>query len=60
MGGRPVWSRTAPGPFEPYAVGYAQWLAEQGFSREQDRAVGLISSVISATGSRSRVWARMS
>ena len=33
MGGRPVWSRTAPGPFEPYAAGYAQWLAEQGFSQ---------------------------
>ena len=32
MGGRPVWSRTAPGPLEPCAVGYARWLAEQGFS----------------------------
>jgi integrase/recombinase XerD len=35
MGGKPVWSRTAPGPFEPYAVGYARWLIEQGFSRSR-------------------------
>ena len=35
MGGRPVWSRTAPGPLEPYAVGYARWLAEQGFSESR-------------------------
>lgn len=33
MGGRPVWSRTAPGPFEPCASGYAVWLAGQGFSQ---------------------------
>ncbi|MGA2930419.1 MAG: hypothetical protein ABSG43_31445 [Solirubrobacteraceae bacterium] len=40
MGGRPVWSRTAPGPFERYVAGYAQWLGEQGFSRGRiDRRV---------------------
>jgi integrase/recombinase XerD len=40
MGGRPVWSRTAPGPLEPYAAGYARWLAEQGFSQSRiDRRV---------------------
>lgn len=35
MGGKPVWCRTAPGPLEPYAVGYAQWLAAQGFSQSR-------------------------
>lgn len=33
--GRSAWSRTAPGPLEPYAVGFVQWLAEQGFSRSR-------------------------
>jgi integrase/recombinase XerD len=33
MGGKPVWCRTAPGPLEPYADGYARWLADQGFSQ---------------------------
>lgn len=33
MGGKPVWSRTAPGPLESYASGYALWLAGQGFSQ---------------------------
>ena len=32
MGGKPVWCRTAPGPLEAYAGGYAEWLAAQGFS----------------------------
>jgi integrase/recombinase XerD len=35
MGGKPVWCRTAPGPLEPYAVGYARWLAERGFSESR-------------------------
>ncbi len=35
MGGTPVWSRTAPGPLEPFAVGYARWLADSGFSRSR-------------------------
>jgi integrase/recombinase XerD len=33
--GRSAWSRTAPGPLEPYAVGFVQWLADQGFSRSR-------------------------
>lgn len=35
MGGKPVWCRTAPGPLETYAGGYAQWLAAQGFSQSR-------------------------
>lgn len=34
MGGV-AWSRTAPGPLEPYAVAFARWLAEQGFSQSR-------------------------
>jgi integrase/recombinase XerD len=34
MGGV-AWSRTAPGPLEVHAVGFARWLAEQGFSRSR-------------------------
>jgi len=35
MGGKPVWCRTAPGPLERHVVGYARWLAEQGFSESR-------------------------
>ncbi|MHB8695834.1 MAG: tyrosine-type recombinase/integrase [Solirubrobacteraceae bacterium] len=34
MGGV-AWSRTAPGPLEVHAVGFARWLAEQGFSQSR-------------------------
>jgi integrase/recombinase XerD len=34
MGGC-VWSRTAPGPLQPYAVGFARWLADAGFSQSR-------------------------
>ena len=32
MGGCACWSRTAPGPLEPFAVGFERWLADSGFS----------------------------
>jgi integrase/recombinase XerD len=35
MGGPACWSRTAPGPLEPYAVGFARWLADAGFSQSR-------------------------
>jgi len=31
MGGPACWSGTAAGPLEPYAVGFARWLADAGF-----------------------------
>ena len=30
-----AWSRTAPGPLEPYAVAFARWLADAGFSQSR-------------------------
>lgn len=40
MGGVACWSRTAPGPLEPYAAGFVRWLAERGFSQSRiDRRV---------------------
>ena len=35
MGGFACWSRTAPGPLEPYAAGFARWLADAGFSQSR-------------------------
>lgn len=35
MGGPACWSQTAPGPLEPYAVGFARWLADAGFSQSR-------------------------
>ena len=35
MGGRACWSRTAPGPLEPFAIGYGRWLADAGFSQSR-------------------------
>lgn len=56
MGGPACWSRTAPGPLKPFAVGYGRWLADAGFSpsRIEKRLdqLGRLSGWLEAEGLR--------
>lgn len=54
MGGPACWCRTAPGPLEPYAVGFGRWLADAGFSQSRIEKrlgqLGRLSSWLEAEG----------